>query len=217
VVAEQGFAQSLAELGFIVLTLDGRGTPLRSKSFHDIAYGNMGQAGNLDDHVAGIRELGARYRYMDLKRVGMYGHSSGGFATARAMFTHGDFFKVGVSSAGDHDPRGDDLGWATTYQGPFDRERWRSLENGPLVGGLTGKLLLIQGDLDEAVHPAVTFQLVHALIAANKDFDLLIVPGVGHDVDREPYVIRRRWDYFVRHLLGAEPPAYRITAPGVQP
>jgi dipeptidyl aminopeptidase/acylaminoacyl peptidase len=213
-ISEQGFAQSLAELGFIVVTLDGRGTPLRSKAFHDVSYGNMQQAGNLEDHVAGIRQLAQRYPCMDLDRVGIYGHSSGGFATVRAMLDHPEFFKVGISSAGDHDPRGDDLGWATTYQGPYTEESWAPLINARLVERLRGKLLLIQGDMDQAVHSAITFQLMDALIKANKDFDLLIVPNAGHDVDRHAYVVRRRWDYFVRNLLGVEPPAgYRIMQP----
>jgi dipeptidyl-peptidase-4 len=213
-MAELGFMQSLAELGFIVVTIDGRGTPLRSKSFHDIAYGNMQQAGNIDDHIAGLRELAGRYPYMDLNRVGVYGHSSGGFATVRAMLDHPEFYKVGISSAGDHDQRGDDLGWATTYQGPYSPALWEPTINARLVDRLAGKLLLVQGDMDQAVHSAVTMQLVDALIKANKDFDLLLVPNAGHEVDRHTYVIRRRWDYFVRHLLGAEPPHdYRIGTP----
>lgn len=213
-IVELGFMQSLAELGFVVVTLDGRGTPLRSKAFHDISFGNMQQAGNLQDHVAGIRQLARRYPYMDLDRVGIYGHSSGGFATVRALLEHPDFYKVGISSAGDHDPRGDDLGWATTYQGPYTEESWAPLINARLVERLRGKLLLIQGDMDQAVHSAVTFQLVDALVKANKDFDLLIVPNAGHEIDQQAYVIRRRWDYFVRNLLGAEPPVgYRVAEP----
>jgi dipeptidyl-peptidase 4 len=209
--AEQGFIHSLTQLGFIVVTIDGRGTPWRSKAFHDVSYANMQQAGNLDDHIAGIRQLAARYPSLDLDRVGIYGHSSGGFAAVRAVFTRADFYRVAVSSAGDHDQRNDDLGWATTYQGPFG-DRWDATINARFVDGFKGKLLLVQGDLDEAVHPAVTMQLVDALIKANKNFDLLLVPNAGHEVDRHPYVIRRRWDYFVQHLMGAEPAQdYRIT------
>jgi dipeptidyl-peptidase-4 len=212
--ADQGFAQSLAELGFIVVTVDGRGTPLRSKSFHDVVYGNMQQAGNLEDHVAALKRLAAGRPYMDLERVGIYGHSAGGFAVVRAMAEYPDFFKVGISSAGDHDLRGDDLGFATTFQGPYEGQRWEPLVNARLVHDIRGKLLMIHGDMDQLVSISQALQLVDALIRANKDYELLYVPNAGHDVDRNPYVIRRRWDYFVRHLLGAQPPAgYRIGTP----
>lgn len=198
--------QGLAELGFIVVTIDGRGTAGRSKSFHDVSYGNMQQAGNLADHVAGIRQLAKRYPYMDLDRVGISGWSAGGFAATRAMLEYPDFYKVGTSTAGDQDVR--QVGpfqWATVYQGPYDAERWAPMINARLADRLQGKLLLIQGDMDTAVHPAVTMQLVEALIKADKDFDLLVLPNGDHKVHFEPYVVKRRADYFVRHLLGQEP------------
>lgn len=208
-------AQTLAELGFIVITIDGRGTPFRSKAFHDVSYGNLGQAGNLEDHIAGIRQLAERYRYMDLNRVGIYGHSGGGFASARAVLAYPDFYKVAVASAGNHDQRGYLLVWGGTYQGLLDGENYDNANNAYLAANLKGKLLLVHGDMDDNVHPALTLQLADALIKANKDFDFLLLPNANHAfAGSETYFARKRWDYFVRHLLGADPPeAYQISGP----
>lgn len=201
--------QALAELGFIVVTMDGRGTPFRSKSFHDVSYGKMEQAGHLEDHIAGIRQLASRYPCMDLDRVGITGHSGGGFASTRAVLAFPDFYKVAVSLAGNHDQRGYLLVWGPTYQGPYPHGDLSAAANAPLARNLKGKLLLMHGELDDNVHPALTMQLVKALIEANKDFECLILPGEDHMLGRGslPYVHRRTWDYFVRHLLGLEPPS----------
>ncbi|MBI3982202.1 MAG: DPP IV N-terminal domain-containing protein [Gemmatimonadetes bacterium] len=213
-----GEERALAELGFIVLEIDHLGTPLRSKAFHDNYYGNFIDNG-IPDHVAAIKQLGARYPWLDLDRVGIYGHSGGGFASTDAILRFPDFFKVAVSGAGNHDNRSYNIYWAEKYQGLLERDSVRrtdnfaSSANKTYARNLKGKLLLMHGDMDDNVHPAMTIQLVDELIKANRDFDLIIAPDRGHGLN-EPYFVRRRWDYFVRHLLGREPPAnYEITRP----
>jgi dipeptidyl-peptidase 4 len=204
-----GTAQSFAELGFIVVTVDGRGTPNRSKAFHDFAYGKLGDAGGLEDHVAVIKELGGRYPYMDLERVGIYGHSGGGFASVRAMLAYPDFYKVAVASAGEHDMRGYIAEWGEKYQGPLESADYDEASNPALAlkAELKGKLLLAWGDMDDNVPPALELQLISSLIKRNEDFDVLVLPNQNHISSMlDPYFIRRRWDYFVRNLLGVEPP-----------
>jgi dipeptidyl-peptidase-4 len=214
--------KSLAELGFIVVQLDHLGTPLRSKAFHDNYYGNFIDNG-LPDHVVALKQLGARYPFMDLDRVGIYGHSGGGFASTDAILRFPDFYKVAVSGAGNHDNRSYNIYWAEKYQGLMKRDTVRNTDNFALSANkgyakqLRGKLLLMHGDLDDNVHPAMTIQVVDELIKANKDFDLIIAPNRNHGLN-EPYFIRRRWDYFVRHLMGAEPPReYEIMPAPSQP
>jgi len=209
---------ALAELGFIVIQLDHMGTPLRSKAFHDNYYGNFIDNG-LPDHVTALKQLGARYPWMDLDRVGIYGHSGGGFASTAAILRYPDFFKVAVSTAGNHDNRSYNIYWAEKYQGLLVRDsatgkdNFESSANKTYARNLKGKLLLMHGDMDDNVHLAMTIQLVDELIKANRDFDLIILPDRAHGLN-EPYVIRRRWDYFVRHLLGVEPPPnYEIVRP----
>jgi dipeptidyl-peptidase 4 len=200
-------AQSLAELGFIVITIDGRGTSYRSKAFADHSYGALAKASDLDDHVAGLRELARRYPYLDLSRVGADGVSAGGYAAARALLTHPDFYKVAVAAEGGHDNRAYISVWGETYIGPFDASAYEAASNLPLVGNLRGKLLLMHGEMDDNVSPALTLKLVNALIAANKDFELLVLPNADHGAFTSRYFIRRKWDYFVRLLMGREPPA----------
>ena len=173
-------AQAYAELGFIVVLMDGRGSHGRSKRFHDESYGGLAQAGHLDDHVAVLRELGRRYPYMDLDRVGIYGTSGGGYATVHAMAMFPDFFKVGVADAGNHDQRGYIAVWGETYNGPESGSNYTDAANPLLVGNIKGKLFLLHGDMDSNVLPSQTLQLADALIRANKDFELLIVPNAGH-------------------------------------
>jgi dipeptidyl aminopeptidase/acylaminoacyl peptidase len=204
-------AQSVAELGFVVVLVDGRGTPGRGKTFTDESYGGLGQAGHLDDHVAVIKQLKTRYPYMDLDHVGIFGTSGGGYAAAHALFLYPDFYKVGVSDAGNHDQRGYIAVWGETYNGaraksPGDTDVYASSANPLLVKGLKGKLLLMHGDMDTNVLPDQTLQLANALIKANKDFDLLIVPNAGHGAMRIPYARRRTWDYLVKNLMGVDPP-----------
>jgi dipeptidyl aminopeptidase/acylaminoacyl peptidase len=211
--------ESVAALGFAVVALDGRGTPGRSKAFLDTARGQFGKAGFLEDHVAAIRQLAATRPWMNLDRVGVYGSSGGGYATARALLAHPEFYKVGVSLCGNHDQRLYQVSWGETFIGPLDENRDEYLQgsNADIADRLQGKLLLIHGEMDDNVHPHLTMRLVDRLIAANKDFDLLIVPGADHTfIGYLGYTARRRWDFFVRHLKGMEPPAgYRISEPPV--
>jgi|SRR5277367_114200 len=218
-----GTAQAMAELGFIVVTVDGRGTPNRSKAFHDFSYGKLGDAGGLEDHVAVIKELAARYTYMDAARVGIYGHSGGGFASVRAMLTYPDFYTVAVASAGEHDMRGYIAEWGEKYQGPLESSDYDEASNPTLAlkAELKGKLLLAWGDMDDNVPPALELQLISSLIKKNEDFDVLVLPNQNHISSfLDPYFLRRRWDYLVRNLLGAEPPkGYEIktTSPLYRP
>ena len=200
-------AQAAAELGFIVIAMDGRGSQGRTKAFRDESYGGLGQAGHLDDHVAVIRELGRRYPYMDLDHVGIYGTSGGGYATVKALATFPDFFKVGVADAGNHDQRGYLAVWGETYNGPEDGTNYTAAANRLFAANITGKLFLLHGDMDSNVLPSHTLQVADALIKANRDFDLLIVPNAGHGtLEPRSYALRRAWDFLVRHLMGVEPP-----------
>ena len=206
----RGDSQALAELGFIVVEIDGMGTPLRSKKFHDAYFGDMGD-NTLPDQVAAMKQLAARYPWIDLDRVGIWGHSGGGYATAGAMFHYPDFFKVGISESGNHDNRNYEDDWAEKWQGLLEKKpdgttNYDSQANQNFVKNLKGKLLLAHGTMDDNVPPSNTLLLVDELIKANKDFDLLLLPNRHHGYAAEPYMIRRRWDYFVRNLLGAEPP-----------
>ena len=208
--AGRGDAQALAELGFVVVEVDGMGTPWRSKAFHDAYYGNMGD-NTLPDQVAAMKQLAARYSWIDIDRAGIYGHSGGGFATADAMFRYPDFFKVGIAESGNHDNRTYEDDWGERYQGleqhngPSSNYDDQANEN--LAKNLKGKLLLAHGTMDNNVPPVNTLLVVDALIKANKDFDLLLLPNQAHGYGTESnYMTRRRWDYFVKNLLGAEPP-----------
>ena len=208
--AARSDAQAIAELGFVVVSIDAMGTPMRSRSFHAAYYGNMGDNG-LPDQVAGMKELGRRYSWIDLDRAGIYGHSGGGYAAAGAMFHYPDFFKVGVSQAGNHDNAFYEDDWAEKWQGllvrnPDGTTNYDNQASQLVAKNLKGKLLLAHGTMDNNVPPYGTMQVVDALIKANKDFDLLLLPNRTHGFGNEPYMVRRRWDYFVRHLLGAEPP-----------
>jgi len=198
--------QSLAELGFIVVEIEGTSNPLRSKSFHDMAYGNMAE-NTLPDQVAGIRQLAQRYAYIDTARIGIWGHSGGGFATAAAMFRYPDFFKVGISESGNHDNRNYEDDWGERYDGLVTQSNYEAQANQVYAKNLKGKLLLAHGLLDDNVPPSNTMLVVEALIKANKNFDLVVFPNSAHGYGRySPYMMRRRWDYFVKNLLGAEPP-----------
>jgi dipeptidyl-peptidase-4 len=206
----RGDTQALAELGFIVVQLDGMGTPGRSKKFHETYYGNMGD-NTLPDQVTGMKQLAQRYQWIDIDRAGIYGHSGGGYAACDAMFRYPDFFKVGVSQAGNHDNRVYEDDWGEKWQGllasgPDGTTNYDSQANQNMAKNLKGKLLLAHGTLDSNVPPYNTLLVVNELIKANKDFDLILLPNRGHGFGSEPYMVRRRWDYFVRYLLGLEPP-----------
>jgi dipeptidyl-peptidase-4 len=216
--AARGDAQALAELGFAVIEVDGMGTPGRSKAFHEAYYGNMGD-NTLPDQVAAMKQVAARYPWIDLDRAGIYGHSGGGYAAADAMFRYPDFFRVGIAEAGNHDNRNYEDDWAEKWQGllrtnPDGTTSYDNQANQLVAKNLKGKLLLAHGTMDSNVPPSNTLLVVEALIKANKDFDLLMLPNRPHGFGNEPYMIRRRWDYFVRNLLGAEPPQeYELKPP----
>ena len=206
----RGDAQALAELGFVVVEIDGMGTPWRSKKFHDAYFGNMGD-NTLPDQVAGMKELANRYPWIDINRVGIYGHSGGGYAAAGAMFRYPDFFKVGISEAGNHDNRNYEDDWGEKWQGLLHNTsgiatNYDNQANQYVAKNLKGKLLLAHGTMDDNVPPDNTLLIVDALIKANKDFDLLLLPNRTHGFGNDPYMVRRRWDYFVRNLQGSEPP-----------
>src|ERR1022692_2183722 len=215
--AARGDAQALAELGFIVVTIDGMGNPQRSKSFHDAYYGNMGD-NTLPDQVGGMQQLARRFPWIDIERAGIWGHSGGGYAAADAMFRYPDFFKVGISEAGNHDNREYEDDWGERYQGLLrksgDGTNYDDQANQNFAKNLKGHLLLAHGTMDTNVPPYNTLLVVNELIKANKDFDLLLLPNRHHGFGSEPYMVRRRWDYFVRYLMGAEPPKeYELKAP----
>jgi dipeptidyl aminopeptidase/acylaminoacyl peptidase len=209
--ASRGDHQSLAELGFIVVVLEGSGNPLRSKSFHDLYFPNMSE-NTLPDQVSGIRQLSQRYAYMDTMRVGIWGHSGGGFATACAMFRYPDFFKVGISESGNHDNRNYEDDWGERYIGLLTKnadstDNYAEQANQVYAKNLKGKLMLAHGLMDDNVPASNTMLVVEALEKANKDYDLVIFPNSAHGYGSySPYMMRRRWDYFVKNLLGVEPP-----------
>ncbi|MFW6347766.1 MAG: alpha/beta hydrolase family protein, partial [Cyclonatronaceae bacterium] len=207
--SRRGQAQALAELGFIVIQVDAMGTPMRSREFHTAYYGDMADNG-LPDQRAAVEQLARRHDFIDLSRVGIYGHSGGGFATAAALFNHGDFFHVGVAGAGNMDNRGYTYYWGEKYQGPLEEtESGDTFTNQALqyqVDGLVGDLMISYGTGDSNVHPNMTLLVIDALIEQNKDFELLVMPNRGHGYANESYALRRSWDYFTRHLLNMEPP-----------
>ncbi len=209
--------QALAELGFIVVVIEGTSNPGRSKSFHDMSYGNMAD-NTIPDQITAIRQLSQVYP-IDTSRVGIWGHSGGGFATATAMFRFPDFFKVGISESGNHDNRNYEDDWGERYDGLAANSDYDAQANQNYAKNLKGKLMLAHGMMDNNVPPSNTMLVVEALEKANKSFDLVIFPNSPHGYGQyAPYMMRRRWDYFVRNLLGAEPPAdYQLRAAGPGP
>ena len=220
-VARRDF-QALAELGFVVVAVDAMGTPGRSKSFHDAYYGNMGDNG-LPDNIVAIKQLSKKYSAMDLSRVGIWGHSGGGFASTAALLRYSDFYDVAVSSSGNHDNRNYEADWGEKWHGllePLDidskdnrseydakKTNYDIQANQLFVENLKGKLLIAHGMLDDNVPPSNTMLVVDELIKANKDFDLILFPNKRHGYgDMSNYMMRRKWDYFVKHLKGLEPP-----------
>ncbi|MET2985961.1 S9 family peptidase [Aureibaculum conchae] len=208
--------QAVAELGFVVVSVDAMGTPARSKSFHDFYYGNMGDNG-IPDNITTIKQLAERYKGMDLERVGIWGHSGGGFASTGALFRYPEFYDVAVSGAGNHDNRNYEADWGEKWHGLLvegniegkadGTTNYDSQANQLFAKNLKGKLLITHGTMDDNVPPSNTLLVVEALIKANKDFDMILFPNKRHGYgDMTDYMTRRRWDYFVRHLKHAEPP-----------
>lgn len=210
---------AFAALGFAVVVVDGRGTPLRSKSFHDAGYLAFADT-CVDDHAAVLRQLCEKDATLDAGRIGIYGHSFGGYTAARAILRYPDIYKVAVSMAGVHNLHAIYRGMAAItdapdYGGGLTEKRdhravpenFRVLDNCLLAAQLRGKLMLVYGDMDENVFPALTLQFCDALNRANRSYDLLYLPNRAHAFVSEPYVVRRLWDYFVEHLMKCEPPA----------
>lgn len=198
----------LAELGFIIVFIDGMGTNYRSKAFHDVCWMNLKDAG-FPDRILWMKEAGKKYPYMDLERVGIYGSSAGGQSSTGALLFHPDFYKVAVSSVGCHDNRMDKIWWNEQWMGYPVGKHYETNSNVVNAHLLQGKLMLIVGEMDRNVDPASTMQLANALIKANKDFDLLVIPGLGHSMGGS-YGERRRRDFFVRHLLQQTTPNWNI-------
>ncbi|HEY2432271.1 MAG TPA: DPP IV N-terminal domain-containing protein [Vicinamibacterales bacterium] len=209
----RGDKQALAELGFVVVSIDGTGTPNRSKAYTDSYYGAMGRDNTIPDQIAGMKELAKKYPWIDIDKAAMWGHSGGGFITADALLRapYDDFFKVGISESGNHDQRQYEDDWGERYQGPLVKnadgtDNYEIEATQTQAAGLKGHLLLIHGTMDNNVPPYNTLLVADALIKANKEFDMLLIPNSGHGYTPGNYVMRRRWDYFVKYLLDAEPP-----------
>ncbi len=215
-----GDNQALADLGFVVVCIDGQGNPGRSKKFHDAYSSKPEDMGDdtIPDQVSGIKDLASQNAWIDLDRVGIWGHSGGGNATVSAMFHSPEFFKVGWAESGNHDQR--------VYEDDWD-ERWAGLEtfndgksnydaqaNQNYAANLKGHLMLVHGTMDDNVPPNNTLLVVDALVKANKTFDLLMLPNMHHGYAADSqYTARRRWDYFVRYLAGGVPPEnYKMTS-----
>ena len=196
----------LVELGFIVVSIDGMGTSNRSKAFHDVCWKNLKDAG-FPDRIAWMKAAGAKYKYMDLNRVGIYGWSAGGQNAMAALLFHNDFYKVAVALCGCHDNRMDKIWWNEQWMGyPIDAS-YSTSSNVDNAYRLKGKLLLINGELDDNVDPASTLQVVSALMKANKNFEQLYLPGKTHSLGG-PFEMHKMHYFFVKNLLGKEPPEW---------
>jgi dipeptidyl-peptidase-4 len=202
-----------AELGFIIVQIDGMGTNWRGKAFHDICYKNL-KDGGFEDRIIWMKEAAKTRPWMDLSRVGIYGGSAGGQNALAAVLFHRDFYKAAAPDSGCHDNRMDKVWWNEQFMGwPVDKS-YEDSSNVVHAAKLTGALMLIVGEMDTNVDPASTLQVVNALIKAGKDFDLLFVPGGQHGAGSSPYGLRRQKDFFVKHLLGVEPPKRNAMAIG---
>ncbi len=197
-------AQSLAELGFIVVQIDGMGTSNRSKAFHDVCWKNLGDSG-FPDRILWMKAAAAKYPQLDLSRVGIYGGSAGGQSALRALLAHGDFYKAAAADCGCHDNRMDKIWWNELWMGWPVGPHYAEQSNVTQAARLKGRLMLLVGELDRNVDPASTMQVVNALVKADKDFELVLIPGAGHGAGGGPYGTRRMRDFFVRTLLGVEP------------
>lgn len=211
----RGSLHELAELGFIVVQCDGMGTSNRSKAFHDVAWKNL-KDGGFPDRIAWIKEAAKKYDYMDITRVGIFGNSAGGQSSLGALLFHPDFYKVAVSSSGCHDNRMDKIWWNEQWMGYPIGPQYAESSNVDNASKLQGKLLLILGELDDNVDPSSTMQVINQLVKANKNFDFLMVPGMKHSLGGD-YGEHKRRDFFVKHLLGLDPPEWtwktNITVP----
>jgi dipeptidyl aminopeptidase/acylaminoacyl peptidase len=191
--------QRMAELGFIVVRIDGMGTNWRHKAFHDVCWKNLKDAG-FPDRIAWMREAARRYPEMDLSRVGIYGGSAGGQNAMRALLDHGDFYKAAAADCGCHDNRMDKIWWNEAWMGwPVD-ESYAASSNVVDAHKLQGQLLLTVGMIDRNVDPASTLQVAEALIQADKDFEFIPFPSGGHGAGGSPYGMRKLEEFFIKHL-----------------
>ena len=208
-----GGLEEFAQLGFAGIILDGIGTPGRGREFHNASYENIHGCAGLKDHVTVLPKLKKMYPFLDLDRAGIWGNSGGGCATSRAMLEYPDTYKVGVSSAGNHDQRMYNNQWTETYYGLYKKDIYIKGDNTSLAKNLKGKLYIVHGAMDDNVAMSQSIRLIDALIREDKDFDFLILPRTNHNVPADPYFIRRKIDYFVRYLLEEEVPSCRFSKP----
>lgn len=201
-----GGLQEFAQLGFAGIILDGRGTPGRGMAFHRHCYHNLHGCAGLEDHVACAGELKEKFPFLDMERVGIWGNSGGGYATVSAMLKYPGFYKAGVAASGNYDQRMYEHSWTERYNGLYDQEVYEKGDITRYAGSLAGKLLLAYGAMDDNVSMSQTLRLCDELNRHNKDYDLLVLPGQNHNVPSELYFIRRKLDFFVKHLLEEEPP-----------
>jgi dipeptidyl aminopeptidase/acylaminoacyl peptidase len=197
--------QQMAELGFIVVQIDGMGTANRSKAFHDVCWKNLADAG-FPDRILWMKAMAAKYPQADTDRVGLYGTSAGGQNAAGALLFHPEFYKAAVSACGCHDNRVDKQWWNEQWMGYPVGEHYAAQSNVTNAHKLVGELLLIVGEADENVPPESTYRMADALIKANKDFEILSIPGMGHS-DGGVYGRRKKKDFFVKNLLHVAPPS----------
>jgi dipeptidyl aminopeptidase/acylaminoacyl peptidase len=204
-----------AEIGFIVVQIDGMGTSNRSKAFHDVAWKNLGDAG-FPDRIFWHKAVAEKYPWYDITRVGIYGGSAGGQNSLGGLLFHPEFYKAAVSYAGCHDNRMDKIWWNEQWMGWPIGAQYSASSNVDNAYRLQGDLLLVVGEMDTNVDPSSTMQVVHQLIKHNKNFDLLVIPGANHGAGRSDryaaYGDRKRYDFFVRHLLGITPPPWNQPA-----
>ena len=204
-----GGLQSMAKVGIAGIMIDGLGTPGRGKKLHDVSWQNIHGCNGLLDHVTMAKELKEKFPFLDIDRVGIWGNSGGGCATSRALLEYPDYFKVGVSTAGNHDQRMYNNEWTERYYGLYNDAHKQSYidgDNTALAKNLKGKLFIVHGMMDDNVTLSQSIRLVDALIRENKDFDFLVLPRVNHNVPEDPYFQRKKLDYFVKHLLHLDPP-----------
>lgn len=201
-----GGLQEFAQLGFVGITIDGRGTPGRGKEFHNHCYRNLHGCAGLSDHVSCAKELKEKFPFMDMDRVGIWGNSGGGYGTVSAMLLYPDFYKVGVASSGNYDQRMYEHSWTERYNGLYDPEVYELGDITRLAKNLKGQLFLAYGAMDDNVTMSQTLRLCDELNKYNKDYDLMVLPRMNHNVPSDLLFIRRKMDFFVKHLLGEEPP-----------
>ena len=210
-LSTQGGMMALAELGFIVVQVDGMGTANRSKAFHDVAWKNLGDAG-FPDRIIWHKAIAAKYPWYDITRVGIYGTSAGGQNATGGMLFHPDFYKVAVSNSGCHDNRMDKIWWNEQWMGWPLGPHYAASSNVDHAKKLKGKMQLVVPEMDSNVDPASTMQVVNALVRAGKDSSWSFIPGANHGAG-SPITQRKRNDFFVKHLLGIDPPDWNNLPP----